>query len=244
MKLFRYIRKQYASENKAMAYLRYAIGETILVMVGILLALQVNNWNEARKNSIIENEIVANLHAEFKQNLIVLNEVAEVFNKSEQSCYQLMLLMNKDASYLSQNNIDSLIYWSIDFTSFNPSNNVLDETLQSGRLGLIKNKELVSDLFDWKRVEENLQSNYIIRQKFIEEQIMPYLNDNISFKNIDKYSPMHWESPSEFRTDYTSLFHDRKFENLIDNNFYHLAKLREEYIHLGKIMDKMIEETK
>ena len=136
-----------------MAYLRYAIGETILVMVGILLALQVNNWNKAKKNSIIENEIVANLHAEFKQNLIVLNEVAEVFNKSEQSCYQLMLLMNKDASYLSQNNIDSLIYWSIDFTSFNPSNNVLDETLQSGRLGLIKNKELVSDLFDWKRVE-------------------------------------------------------------------------------------------
>lgn len=227
-----------------MAYLRYAIGETILVMVGILLALQVNNWNEARKNSIIENEIIANLHEEFKQNLIVLNEVADVFNKSEQISYQLMLLMNKDAGYLSQNNIDSFIYWSIDFTSFNPSNNVLDETLQSGRLGLIKNKDLVSDLFDWKRVEESLQSNYIIRQNFIEEQIMPYLNDNISLKNIDKYSPMLWENPSEFRTDYTIIFHDRKFENLIDNNLYHLAKLREEYLHLGKIMDKIIEETR
>ena len=68
-----------------MAYLRYAIGETILVMVGILLALQVNNWNEARKNSIIENEIVANLHAEFKQNLIVLNEVAEVSIKASKA---------------------------------------------------------------------------------------------------------------------------------------------------------------
>lgn len=226
-----------------MGYLRYAIGEIILVMVGILLALQVNNWNEARKNAATEKEIVANLHEEFTQNLTVLNETTDVFNKSEQSCYQLMNLMNKDQKYLPQFNIDSFIYWSIDFTSFNPSNNVLDEILQSGRLGLIKNKDLVSDLFDWERVEESLQNNYIIRQNFIEEQIMPYLNDNISLKNIDKYSPMQWTTPTEFKSDYSMIFHDRKFENLIDNNLYHLAKLREEYTNLGRIMDKIIEET-
>ena len=46
---FRRIRKKLADDNKPMKYMRYAIGEVLLVMVGILLALQVNNWNEHQK---------------------------------------------------------------------------------------------------------------------------------------------------------------------------------------------------
>ena len=49
LRFFKNIRQQLASENKVMAYLRYAIGEILLVVIGILIALQVNNWNELRK---------------------------------------------------------------------------------------------------------------------------------------------------------------------------------------------------
>ena len=49
VKIFRNIRQKLASENKVMAYLHYAIGEILLVVIGILIALQVNNWNELRK---------------------------------------------------------------------------------------------------------------------------------------------------------------------------------------------------
>ncbi len=49
IKFFRNIRRKLATENKVASYLRYAIGEVILVVVGILIALQVNNWNEERK---------------------------------------------------------------------------------------------------------------------------------------------------------------------------------------------------
>lgn len=48
IRLFRNIRKQLTSENKVSSYLRYAIGEIVLVVVGILIALQINNWNEQR----------------------------------------------------------------------------------------------------------------------------------------------------------------------------------------------------
>jgi hypothetical protein len=58
MKVFRNIRQKLASENKVMAYLRYAIGEIFLVVIGILIALQVNNWNENRK---LNQKIIANL---------------------------------------------------------------------------------------------------------------------------------------------------------------------------------------
>ena len=46
LKFFRNIRKQLAAENKVAKYLRYAVGEIILVVIGILIALQINNWNE------------------------------------------------------------------------------------------------------------------------------------------------------------------------------------------------------
>ena len=58
IKFFRKIREKLISENKISKYLLYATGEILLVMIGILLALQVNNWNETRKLELKENEIL------------------------------------------------------------------------------------------------------------------------------------------------------------------------------------------
>jgi hypothetical protein len=56
--LFKNIRRKLAAQNRAMAYMRYAIGEILLVVIGILIALQVNNWNESRKNKKTEHQIL------------------------------------------------------------------------------------------------------------------------------------------------------------------------------------------
>ena len=58
IKIFRKIRQKLLSENKFRKYLTYAIGEIILVVIGILIALQINNWNESRK----ENKLAKNYY--------------------------------------------------------------------------------------------------------------------------------------------------------------------------------------
>ncbi len=80
VRFFRNIRKQLASENlvdrqagKVMAYLRYAIGEIILVVIGILIALQVNNWNEGRKDSTFEHEILSLIDQNLEQDSVSLS---------------------------------------------------------------------------------------------------------------------------------------------------------------------------
>ena len=88
------------------------------------------------------------------------------------------------------------------------------------------------------------EKTFFIYQKFIEEQIMPYLNDNISFKNLDKYSPMQWKNPTKFKTDYSVIFSDRKFENLIDNQLYHLSLIKDEHRLISDVIHTIIEETK
>jgi hypothetical protein len=54
IKFFRKIRQNLLSENKLSKYLLYAIGEIMLVMIGILLALSINNWNENKKTISLE----------------------------------------------------------------------------------------------------------------------------------------------------------------------------------------------
>lgn len=66
IKLFRHIRKNLLMENKKGKYLKYAIGEIILVVIGILIALQINNWNEFKKQ---DTQIIKGL-TEIKNNLI------------------------------------------------------------------------------------------------------------------------------------------------------------------------------
>ena len=58
---FRKIRKKLADDNKPLKYMRYAIGEIVLVVIGILIALSINNWNESRKDRIQEKEILSEI---------------------------------------------------------------------------------------------------------------------------------------------------------------------------------------
>ena len=53
IKFFRHIRKDFMEKNKTGKYLKYAIGEIILVVIGILIALSINNWNEGRKKKLV-----------------------------------------------------------------------------------------------------------------------------------------------------------------------------------------------
>lgn len=75
IRFFRSIRQQLMYENKPAKYLKYAVGEVLLVMIGILLALQVNNWNEGRKVDQQGLKLIENLKSDFQRNLESVEEV-------------------------------------------------------------------------------------------------------------------------------------------------------------------------
>ena len=73
IRFFRNIRQALASENKVVAYLRYAIGEILLVVIGILIALQINNWNKNRMDNILGESYLIRLQNELVQDTTYLN---------------------------------------------------------------------------------------------------------------------------------------------------------------------------
>ena len=91
IKFFSKIRYDLMEKNKTGRYFKYAIGEIVLVVIGILIALQINNWNEDRKSANLEEAILIDL----KQDLIVTEKLME---------------NNLNQNKLNLNNLESIIY--------------------------------------------------------------------------------------------------------------------------------------
>ena len=78
---FRRFRKKLADDNQFMKYSKYAIGEIVLVVIGILIALQINNWNENRKTEIQIKKSLTALKSDLKQDMILIKERLPFINE-------------------------------------------------------------------------------------------------------------------------------------------------------------------
>jgi hypothetical protein len=96
---FRKIRKKLADDNKPLKYARYAIGEIVLVMIGILLALQVNNWNEDRKSLKFEKRILIDLHNTIIDDYASLERSIRENELSKNSCEIILSHFNDNIPY-------------------------------------------------------------------------------------------------------------------------------------------------
>lgn len=124
--------------GKTGKYFKYAIGEIILVVIGILIALSINNWNEARKSNVFEKEILTQVQANLVKDKLTLEEISSNFQKAINSSNKIL------ESAWSQQDIDSLQFWLADviqFDRFQPLTNAY-EVLKSKGLDQVKNKEL------------------------------------------------------------------------------------------------------
>jgi len=125
-------------ENKTGKYFKYAIGEIILVVIGILIALSINNWNESRKNRVFEVDMLTQIQANLINDKAILKDIANNGTIAIRSAQRI--LEEKEAILTN----DSLKYWLagfIQFDRFQPLTNAY-EVLKSKGLDQVQNKQL------------------------------------------------------------------------------------------------------
>jgi len=242
IKFFRKIRQKLLAENRFSKYLIYAIGEIILVVIGILIALQINEWNDEKKAKKAEVGVLQDLKKEFKSNQKELLLQKEVVTKAFDANKKLMSLFNKEKSYVISKNIDSLIFFSVEFDRYSPTENVLQDLLQSGRLSLVSNDSLRNLLFDWTRVLKVAEERYIDCNSKLDNEITVYLSRKYVFKDVDQYGNLKWKNKSEFELDKTVIFYDVVYENLADDFMYRLDRYLIELEKLDGIIRKIQEQ--
>lgn len=194
IKFFRKIRQKLLSENKFNKYLLYAIGEIILVVIGILIALQINNWNQERILKIEEKSILKNLHNEYLQNKKIIQKSIGDSENCMLALKSLMDLMGKDEELIKKQNSDSLIFYAFDPPIFRPSENTISGLIQSGRLELLQNQKLVDLIYEWGRTMKALNDNserILIKS---DDEVLPYLSKNYSLKDMDVFGDLKWKN--------------------------------------------------
>ena len=141
IKFFRHIRQQILSEGKTGKYLKYAVGEIVLVVIGILIALQINTWNEDYKNKKKERGYLINLQQDLKADSLRLSELKNDFELAVKSKRKFEIIIEEQ--YTTN---DSLIFYvnnQIDLiTDFVPNSSTFDELKNSNGLNLISNPQL------------------------------------------------------------------------------------------------------
>lgn len=233
IKFFRKIRQKLLTENKLRKYLLYAVGEIVLVVIGILIALAINNWNEDRKTDVELKQISQNLIQEFESNQVALNRSLGDLKSAKNAGLEILSLMNPPKSKLETIDVDSLIEMSLFFPNWKPTSFVLNELKSAGKLKSLKNNRLKELLFKYERLAENI-IGWNNHMKTSSQSIIDYMKDNASLRNINhnRFSI----KKSNFEYSNMSLLSDLKFENRIDEKLLYSLFAENSYNAANKLI--------
>jgi hypothetical protein len=149
IKFFRKIRQNLLMENKTGKYFKYAIGEIILVVIGILIALSINNWNENRKSRNLESEYYCRLLEDSNQDVTRIEQYLEETKSRLHNCNKLLSLLQKGET--SKNIIiNEYLYSAARLAAiFRPNTSAFDDLKSSGNLNLIRDINIKNEMNEY-----------------------------------------------------------------------------------------------
>jgi len=191
IKFFRKTRQQLLNENKTSKYLKYAIGEIVLVVLGILIALSINTWNNERITKGTEIAYIDRLINEVIIDTFYFNDIKNQFEFKESRMIRVIASWQFNALPVS----DSLKYIN-DFRSAGDIDPwyvepvTWTQLIQTGELKLIRDKDLLDKLFNYynsiKKVADNFnQFPMSMTNKARERWTEPFVQEDYSdFNNL------------------------------------------------------------
>ncbi|WP_157473066.1 DUF6090 family protein [Eudoraea adriatica] len=256
LNFFRRFRKKLADDGKPLKYLKYAIGEVLLVVIGILIALQINNWNykrlERKEEIQILNSVkndIENTIAEFDH----LNQIRAQMLSSTKSIFKLTNSMD-----FENRELDSLIGLTFYRPTFNNILGTIDQLFSSGKISLIRNDSIRNFLISWPgsindMIEEEtyamtlFQNHYYpVMAKYI--LIQDVIDQNFSTSFFGTQIRQEEYSDIPLKSDREGLLRDREFLNHLRMRASHLqttnTETKELTLHARKLIEMIDNEIK
>jgi len=164
IKFFRKIRYDLINQNRTTKYFKYAIGEIILVVIGILIALQINNWNEEKKANQFHHKILIELHSSTLINIHELNAGVEMNEEAKRSCEIILNHLANNIEY--QDSLDISFSKSLFWYKYVPDDSSY-ESVKTYGLHIIKNdsiRNLITQVneskVDWIQTREKRNHDF------------------------------------------------------------------------------------
>jgi hypothetical protein len=223
------------TEGKVERYLFYAVGEILLVMLGILLALQVNNWNEWRKERVRESLILKEMKETLQKNCDNLSDELNVLIHRNEQANTLLIILSENLPY--DKSVERMIHlarigtrFSLSYSGYEELKNAGYNTLSSDSL-----KSEIIDLFEF---------TYPEMQKIISEV-------KVTPDEFSNYEFLHFEDVGEDAillkpVDYSFILNDHYFHSMVKvmtrRRKYHMDLINESLTRSTKVLQLIKEE--
>jgi type II secretory pathway pseudopilin PulG len=241
IKLFRKTRQSLLNEGKTTKYFKYAIGEIVLVVIGILIALQINNWNENRQKNNQEQMIMINLKEELKQNIKSLDK--NIINIDSSLVYMktILNLLNKtETKEFTAFQFDSIIRKTILNPSYFPTSIILNDLNNSGKVASLNNDVFRKSLYEWSSLQDNLNQALALSSNAFEDYLK-YIKENASLRQIDNTNNADIAiGKSILLENNFHLLQSVQFENYLDDHYVFMDQRITEYKKAKKLTEKII----
>ena len=191
-------------ENKTSKYFKYAIGEILLVVIGILIALQINNWNTERLANYEEQKLLKILKSEFQYNKQELNRNIQKATRLKNRADSLLLIFMQPKELIDSNRLHFLTSSMGAYSTFDPSNGALTNLISSGALNLIKNDSLRITLSKWFGEVQDVKEDEVRLMDFGDTHLVPL---QLKFMNLRK--------ETAFNRNSLEILNNPRFENII-----------------------------
>ena len=209
IKFFRTIRQNLLNEGKTSKYLKYAIGEIVLVMIGILLALQVNNWNESRKERIIEKDVLNDILTNLEQNNNLIHKSLAMLEGFDNSSNIVLEALSQKRPY--------------------------SDTLAKHFFAATRTGGLLFPLSSAGYESLKNEGFNIIRSDSLKDQIMDLFE--VSLKTVQARAQWTMDSGVTIENYFASLFRQEPGELLIPINYDKLTMDSQIYYWLNNVKD-------
>nr|WP_298999269.1 DUF6090 family protein [uncultured Allomuricauda sp.] len=181
LKFFRKIRKDLLGKNMFSRYFLYAVGEIVLVVIGILIALQIDNWNSEKKDLRAERVYLNSLKTEFSNNLNSLENTIKENEYLIEALEKLGILFNPDTlKTISEREVALFLNPLGKEVVYFPSKGVMTDIISSGNLKLIQNNALRQKIASFDNALERIENQERVTSD-LRSNIMQITSQNGSF---------------------------------------------------------------
>lgn len=188
MKVFRKIRAELLNEGKTKRYILYAIGEILLVMIGILLAFQVDSWNDG----MLRRKQELNYYKNVREQLV--DDSTSIFDNWQfnnrylrQFDFAIDIIEEDDRSQIDT--LGKIMFNLTEYSDFDQQGNIYETLVTGGEIKLLKNQEIIEAIRDLERRYIYMNRMENIHWDFITQEVVPAISRNLKLSSAQVNEP-------------------------------------------------------
>ncbi len=206
-------------QNKTRSYILYAVGEILLVVFGILIALQINNWNEQVTLEKQEKNILMSLQLEYVANSSILKECINEIKEDISVAEYLQKYLGPKYASIEKDSLNNMMGILGGVNRCQIETDVIDELRSSGNLKLIQNQNLRRAISKWSTLYNELKEEEKDLADQFSFQYLVYANDWVSWDDVDLFGGFGDTTfaGSNFEYDVNNMLQEFEYANQLNN---------------------------